>query len=102
MFHLNPPQPGLFCCRLGVHAPGALFLESGIHATISGVVLGFCVPVKFNKRTEAAGADSGLAEVFEYRFRPISTSICVPVFAFFSAGVALGGFDGLGRASPTR
>ncbi len=29
---------------------------------------------------------------------PLSTGICVPVFAFFSAGVAVGGFEGLGRA----
>jgi len=97
MFHLKPAAAWIILLPLGF-ITWALFLESGIHATISGVVLGFCVPVKFNKRTEAAGADSGLAEVFEYRFRPISTSICVPVFAFFSAGVALGGFDGLGRA----
>ena len=97
MFHLKPAAAWIILLPLGF-ITWALFLESGIHATISGVVLGFCVPVKFNKRTEAAGADSGLAEVFEHRFRPISTSICVPVFAFFSAGVALGGFDGLGRA----
>ena len=76
----------------------ALFLESGIHATISGVVLGFLVPVKMSARSEAAQAEHGLAEVLEHRFRPLSTGICVPIFAFFSAGVAVGGFEGLGRA----
>lgn len=41
---------------------------------------------------------SGLSEIFEHRFRPISAGIAVPVFAFFSAGVALGGWDGLASA----
>ena len=36
--------------------------------------------------------------MLEHRFRPLSTGICVPIFAFFSAGVAVGGFEGLGRA----
>ena len=97
MLHLKPAAAWILLLPLGF-ITWALFLESGIHATIAGVVLGFCVPVKFNKRTEAAGADAGLAEVFEHRFRPLSTGICVPVFAFFSAGVAMGGFDGLKRA----
>ena len=38
----------------------------------------------------------GLAEEFEHRFRPISAGVAVPVFAFFSAGVAVGGWSGLG------
>ena len=37
----------------------------------------------------------GLAEHFEHRFRPISAGIAVPVFAFFAAGVAIGGSAGL-------
>ncbi|WP_426735267.1 Na+/H+ antiporter NhaA [Glutamicibacter sp. 2E12] len=58
---------------------------SGIHATIAGVVLGFCVPVK---RTD--GRDGiGLAERFEHRFRPLSSGICIPIFAFFAAGVTV-------------
>ena len=36
----------------------------------------------------------GLAEVFEHRFRPLSAGFAVPVFAFFSAGVAIGGGEG--------
>ncbi len=50
---------------------------------------------------EASGgpeAGPGLAEIFEHRFRPISAGIAVPVFAFFSAGVAIGGWQGLGAA----
>jgi NhaA family Na+:H+ antiporter len=49
-------------------------------------------------RSEAAGgpdAGPGLAEHFEHRFRPISAGVAVPVFAFFAAGVTVGGLSGL-------
>ncbi|WP_334122480.1 Na+/H+ antiporter NhaA [Glutamicibacter sp.] len=58
---------------------------SGIHATIAGVVLGFCVPVKRTDGREGIG----LAEQFEHRFRPLSSGICIPIFAFFAAGVTV-------------
>ncbi len=79
-------------------ATWVLVHESGVHATVAGVLLGFAVPVV---RSQAAGgpeAGPGLAEHFEHRFRPISAGVAVPVFAFFSAGVAVGGLDGLGAA----
>ncbi len=69
--------------------------ESGVHATVAGVLLGFAVPVI---RSEAAGgpdAGPGLAEHFEHLMRPISAGVAVPVFAFFAAGVTVGGFSGL-------
>lgn len=58
---------------------------SGIHATIAGVVLGFCVPVK----RRHPGRGRGLAEEFEHRFRPLSSGFAIPVFAFFAAGVSV-------------
>ena len=67
---------------------------SGIHATIAGVVLAFTIPVLHRVRDRAPDAGPGLAEQFEYRFRPLSAGFAVPVFAFFSAGVAIGGIDG--------
>jgi NhaA family Na+:H+ antiporter len=76
-------------------ATWALVHASGVHATVAGVLLGFAVPVV---RSQAAGgpdAGPGLAEHFEHRFRPISAGIAVPVFAFFSAGVTVGGLTGL-------
>ncbi|MFW0170275.1 Na+/H+ antiporter NhaA [Rothia sp. P4278] len=76
----------------------ALFLESGIHATIAGVILGFCVPVRMTAQANQVDADSSLAETLEHRLRPLSTGICVPLFAFFSAGVAIGGWEGLTTA----
>jgi len=72
--------------------------ESGVHATVAGVLLGFTVPVV---RSQAAGgpeAGRGLAEHFEHRLRPISAGFAVPVFAFFAAGVPLGGLQGLGES----
>jgi NhaA family Na+:H+ antiporter len=82
--------PLAFACWALVHA-------SGVHATVAGVLLALTVPVL--SRTPPTGngtADgTGLAEHFEHRFRPISAGVAVPVFAFFSAGVGLGGLDGL-------
>ncbi|GAA2859046.1 Na+/H+ antiporter NhaA [Paenarthrobacter ilicis] len=69
---------------------------SGIHATVAGVLLAFAVPVAAKgKKNEPA---EGLAEYFEHRLRPFSAGFAVPVFAFFSAGVALGGITGVGAA----
>jgi len=73
----------------------ALVHASGIHATVAGVLLGFTVPVL---RSEAAGgpeAGPGLAQHFEHRIRPLSAGFAVPVFAFFAAGVDVGGLEGL-------
>jgi NhaA family Na+:H+ antiporter len=66
--------------------------ESGVHATVAGVLLGFAVPVV--RRAEGPGP--GLAEHFEHRFRPLSAGVAVPVFAFFAAGVSVAGVGGLG------
>jgi len=63
---------------------------SGIHATVAGVLLGFAVPVLRRDGKEGPG----LAEQFEHRFRPLSAALAVPIFAFFSAGVAIGGWKG--------
>ena len=76
----------------------ALLHASGIHATIAGVVLGFAVPVIRSASRGGPDAGPGLAEELEHRFRPLSAGIAVPVFAFFSAGVAFGGAEGLASA----
>lgn len=67
---------------------------SGMHATIAGVLLGFAIPVLHRRRDRGPEAGPGLAEEFEHRFRPLSAGFAVPVFAFFSAGVAIGGLEG--------
>jgi NhaA family Na+:H+ antiporter len=65
-------------------ATWALVHESGIHATVAGVLLAFTVPVKTGVR-------------YEHRWRPISAGVAVPVFAFFAAGISVSG-AGLGGA----
>ncbi|WP_026818155.1 Na+/H+ antiporter NhaA [Arthrobacter castelli] len=72
----------------------ALIHASGIHATVAGVLLGFAVPVIRSQASGGPGAGPGLSEIFEHRFRPLSAGFAVPVFAFFSAGVAIGGWNG--------
>ncbi len=71
---------------------------SGVHATVAGVLLGFAVPVLRSDADGGAQAGSGLAEHFEHRFRPVSAGFAVPVFAFFSAGVTVGGASGIAAA----
>ena len=80
-------------------AAWALMHASGIHATIAGVLLGFTIPVLHRRADRDAGGNNpGLAEVFEHRFRPLSAGFAVPVFAFFAAGVSVGGADGIRAA----
>lgn len=56
--------------------------ESGVHATIAGVLLGFTVPV-----LRPAAEGTCLASHLEHVWRPISASVAIPVFAFLAAGV---------------
>ena len=94
-------------------ATWALVHASGIHATVAGVLLGFTVPVALSRRehqagtaTHGSGAEgvtghaggAGMAERLEHRLRPLSAGFAVPVFAFFSAGVAIGGTSGFASA----
>jgi NhaA family Na+:H+ antiporter len=80
----------------------ALVHESGVHATVSAVLLAFTVPVIRSEQAGGPDAGPGLAEHFEHRFRPISAGVAVPIFAFLSAGVGLGGLSGLSAALTDR
>ncbi|TDD46109.1 Na+/H+ antiporter NhaA [Kribbella antibiotica] len=60
--------------------------ESGIHATIAGVALGFVTRVVADP-----GEEHAPAERIEHRLRPWSAAVAVPVFALFAAGVTLSG-----------
>jgi NhaA family Na+:H+ antiporter len=79
-------------------ATWGLVHESGVHATVAGVLLGFAVPVLRSQKAGGPDAGPGLAEHFEHRIRPISAGIAVPLFAFFAAGVTVGGLSGLGAS----
>ncbi|MGW6279007.1 Na+/H+ antiporter NhaA [Kribbella sp. NPDC055071] len=60
--------------------------ESGIHATIAGVALGFVTRVVTDP-----GEEHAPAERIEHRLRPWSAGVAVPLFALFAAGVTLSG-----------
>jgi Na+:H+ antiporter, NhaA family len=89
-FRLNASAAWFVLLPIGI-ATWVLLHASGVHSTVAGVLLGFAVPVL---RVAGSETGPGLAELFEHRFRPISTGFAVPVFAFFAAGVAIGGWDG--------
>lgn len=79
---------------------------SGVHATVAGVLLGFVVPVTATERARVrAGTDAdgrpvydGMAAHLADRWGIVATLFAVPVFAFFAAGVTVGGWDGLASA----
>ncbi|MFF5080439.1 Na+/H+ antiporter NhaA [Actinoplanes sp. NPDC000266] len=60
---------------------------SGVHATVAGVLLAFLVPLR-------------RIDKLEHRWRPISAGVAVPVFAFFAAGVTVGGDLGAALTDP--
>ncbi|MGW8380229.1 Na+/H+ antiporter NhaA [Streptomyces sp. ODS28] len=88
----------------------ALMYNSGVHATISGVAMGMLLRVlpdrkKDGSSDESRDGDDGengagpdpeqdapsVAERVEHLVRPLSAGVAVPLFAFFSAGVAVSG-----------
>ena len=64
--------------------------ESGVHATIAGVVLGLLTRVRPDP-----GEERSPAEHLEHRLEPISSGIAVPFFALMSAGVVVAGGSAL-------
>ncbi|MFI0354405.1 Na+/H+ antiporter NhaA [Actinomadura sp. 9N407] len=58
--------------------------KSGIHATVAGVALGMLTSPK-----ETPDGRPTNAERADHVIRPFSAGVCVPVFAFLSAGVTL-------------
>jgi NhaA family Na+:H+ antiporter len=59
---------------------------SGVHATVAGVALGLLTRVRRDPGEDVAPADR-----YEHAIRPLSAAVCVPLFAFFSAGVTFVG-----------
>lgn len=62
--------------------------DSGIHATVAGVALGLLTRVRADP-----GEAASPAERLQLRIQPLSAGVCVPLFAFFAAGVDLRGTD---------
>ena len=64
----------------------ALMYNSGVHATIAGVAMGLmlrCTPRESEQHSPG--------EHIEHLVRPLSAGLAVPLFALFSAGVAVSG-----------
>lgn len=57
---------------------------AGVHATVAGVGLGLLTRVRHDE-----GESASPAERLEHRLRPLSASVCVPLFALLAAGVQL-------------
>jgi NhaA family Na+:H+ antiporter len=64
----------------------ALMYNSGIHATIAGVAMGLML-----RCTTRKGEERSPGERIEHLVRPLSAGLAVPLFALFSAGVAISG-----------
>ena len=62
-----------------------MVLNSGIHATIAGVLAGFCIPLKTRSGSMLKDMEHGLAY-------PVNFFI-LPIFAFTNAGVSLAGIS---------
>ncbi|WP_394200060.1 Na+/H+ antiporter NhaA [Shewanella waksmanii] len=58
-------------------------LKSGVHATLAGVVIAFCIPLR-------AKDGSSPSESLEHSLHPWSTFAILPIFAFANAGVDFG------------
>ncbi|NGO11044.1 Na+/H+ antiporter NhaA [Streptomyces sp. HC44] len=69
----------------------ALMYNSGIHATIAGVAMGLML-----RCTTHEDEAHSPGEHIEHLVRPLSAGLAVPLFALFSAGVAVSG-DALGE-----
>lgn len=61
------------------------FLKSGVHATISGVILAFCIPLKVNNF-------SPIEKIEKLIHKPVLYLI-LPLFAFVNSGVNLSGIS---------
>lgn len=85
----------------------ALMHASGVHATVAGVLLAVVVPVAARGAGSHQGNSAswqpalGRAQRWEHWWRPVSAGVVVPVFAFTSAGVAVGGLEHAAQARVT-
>ena len=75
--------------RIGAYVAVGSFVwlatfESGIHATIAGVILGFMTPVGPVKGKK-------ILHKLEHRLHPLSSFVIIPIFALANAGLEISG-----------
>ncbi len=63
-------------------------LKSGVHATLAGVLLAFCIPMKGKPEGEGSPLNH-----LEHKLHPWVAYMIMPVFAFSNAGVSLSGIS---------
>lgn len=63
-------------------------LQSGVHATIAGVLLGLTIPLHVDGKRGKA-----MLKEFEHDLHPLVTYVILPVFAFANSGIPLGGLS---------
>lgn len=66
-----------------------LVLQSGVHATLAGVALAFCIPL----RGSSTSVDHSPLVVLEHGLKPWIAFAIVPIFGFANAGVSLEGMS---------
>ncbi len=71
-----------------------LVLKSGVHATLAGVVVAFCIPLRDRQQ------DSSPLQELEHRLHPYVAFMIVPLFAFANAGVSVSGIGWQELLSP--
>ncbi len=60
-------------------------MNSGIHATIAGVLLGLTIPLKGKNKKQSP------LKSLEHKIHPWASFFILPIFAFCNAGISLGG-----------
>ena len=80
--------------RLGAYVAGGIVLwffvyQSGVHATLAGVALAFCIPLRDPKQA----AEKSPLVVLEHGLHPWVAFAVVPIFGFANAGVSLSGMS---------
>ena len=66
--------------------------KTGVHPTLTGVILGLMTPNIIRRKTKIEDLEDGSVSVIEWlehKFHPISTFLIVPIFAFANTGVVI-------------
>lgn len=66
--------------------------KTGVHPTLSGVILGLMVPNILRSSSDLEDIEDGsvsIIEWLEHKFHPVSTFFVVPIFAFANTGVVI-------------